>query len=1473
MAAAPIYSPPSVPDGGSSHTEETRATSASPAEGTTGFFDRRGDDVGYYCHPQQRSQVGPPRARDPSFHGRHGQPSTPESQNGAAIDSRNSVSLGTTVNPPVGLMPAAAEQGQHNHFAQQHRLNHGGQSRLDLPPAGGTGGAGYSPEVGAHGRQRQNQRQQSAVGAVIAEVVAARQSRGPRSDPRSRSTDMDIGMDADIVRRGTPMSEGRQAMAQPRLLLSELEADDGPRSPGTASMLGRRKTREDDAVHEDSRKAPGMARVKGKDGGGAPLSTGDETDCRSEEDEEEGEPRDILAVCKHGNNLGIAAYREAMNAIDIQETHAFPSDIADTIESIKLIVRPRLILVDLTMATNQPLFQMVVAPLIDGGDPIDFRLVKRMSWDYQSAVRGICANLQVQSLKGKPSHAADFDEGARRFGVQGADGVGASGDPLRDAFNRLGSVRALGALLTHLQSTVFALEESGAVDVTSVRQLDVSGSMRIDGMTLRSLGIMAEEFHPNVISGKGRSKEGFSVFGLFDQTKSASGRRCLKEWMLKPLHDISAISARQVASSFADWCKLIQSIEAALEIREGLAILKTSADAAVAVEGSYGQQAFLGYLIESIDSVVLRRCLEGLCEVIDTVASVQDKEVVIRPGFDDELDRMRDLLGDLPEILRRVGKIVLNDNALLEELSVEYVPQIGFLTALHERFSDLKPDDFTFAFTQGDTVYYKSPTMHDVDDGIGDIQGKITDKQAKIMRELEEALLEEEGSFHTAAAALAELDAALALAAVAGDFGFVRPEVVEDNVIMIKNGRHPLQEHTVDHFIPNDTYIADGSRVALITGANCSGKSVYLKQVGVAVYLAHVGSFVPAEKAIIGLTDRIFTRIATVETSALPQSSFTIDVNQIAHMVRSSSPRSLLLIDEFGKGTSPSDGIGLVAALLRHLSRGRRKCLFTLHFHEIFSLGLVKVHGPDDMRTELQDVSVFRMDVHVPSAPTPAAEHRLDGLGQDDPGDGWGDDGGGWATTPPTPLFKLVPGVTANSHGIACAQLAGIPESVLSRAREVAGSEDSGKPIQPMEDARQGAGLLTLASSEVQQALRLFINPPDDARWKDAPDELLSALLNKVDTLEKEATVHPSTDIEGLVSVTLEEAFRGKDVFVTVPRRGSGFTTLNFPTVTTAHPAAPVGRTVTARALRPRETQLSSTNLMKSFQPKAANEQASTDNETDAPVRDATDPAPTPSPAPPPPPDTTSPTSTKAFFAPPRPKVKTGSFRLTVDVLEHPVFWRGDDGPDLFTSVAISLDEALTGFTREITALDGSVVSLRRTDRTLPGMVLRFPGLGMPIAVPQDRNGPTTSYADNSKPMSPLPGHITKVAGNNVIEVVSGAPAGAAAEEGRTEEDSASASAGRNVGFGDLFVEASVTLPSGIRDDRSKFIGEFLKPGSDEAREEEGKEGIEQEGRERWETRRGWSRRERRRRAEAEAGAEAEAEAGAEAAVDDVPEA
>ncbi|CAM9928524.1 unnamed protein product [Ascophyllum nodosum] len=975
-----------------------------------------------------------------------------------------------------------------------------------------------------------------------------------------------------------------RSMAEPRMLRLEMDASVASSQRDLVDSPLRHKG------EVSQRQELGVVQAKDRLGCTNGLSPEDE----SEVDEEQSTA--ILAVCRHGDTLGLAAYREVDNVIDIQETHAFQSDMVDTLEGIKLLVRPWLILTDLNMTNHTALFDMLVAPLLEGGDEIECKLLKRSCWDYQGAVRRICANLKVRSLERQHQVATEGRNNAERAAVWGkgsSDGATrrGGGDPFQDAFNRLACVidfqaqqqaRALGALMSYLQSKVFTLEGSGTVTVATVRQLDNSRSMFIDAMALRSLGIMAEEFHPNVLSGKGRSKEGFSVFGLFDRTRTASGRRCLKEWMLKPLYDIGDINARQdgvevlmqaenaeickrlrsqlgkshdmarillrikkartkregggtgaygreVVSTFMDWCKLIQSIESTLDIRDSLMVLKTRAEALTAVGSGvaemdgYHSQAFLARLVDDIDTVVLRCCLDGLSDVIDSTASAEDREVVIRIGFDEDLDRKRDLLAELPDILRA---IVLEENPVLDELSVEYVPQIGFLTILDKRFGDLAPPSFIFAFAQarghppaGDTVYYKNPRMYEMDDGIGDIQAKITDDQARILRHASatfSSLLEQEAVLHAAAAATAELDAAMSLASVASDFGFVRPEVVQDNVIIIKNGRHPLQasswrqhakpdtlkaqELTVERFIPNDTYIADGSRVALITGANCSGKSVYVKQVGVTVFLSHVGSFVPAEKAIIGLTDRIFTRISTVETSSLPQSTFTIDV---AHMVRGGTERSLLLIDEFGKGTAPADGIGLVAALVRHLSQTRRKCLFTLHFHEIFSQGLVKIHSPNDMRTELSDVSVFRMDVY---APLPAkARPQLDEVmvenGTAVETNKRSVDDEDWVAARPTPLFKLVPGVTSTSYGIACAEFAGIPPDVLDRAREVVRLEDKGWPIQPRSAGNRERGRVTAASSQVQNALKLFLTPPGGSSWQHAPDSLVDSLLAAADCL------------------------------------------------------------------------------------------------------------------------------------------------------------------------------------------------------------------------------------------------------------------------------------------------------------------------------------------------------------------------------------
>jgi DNA mismatch repair protein MSH5 len=217
------------------------------------------------------------------------------------------------------------------------------------------------------------------------------------------------------------------------------------------------------------------------------------------------------------------------------------------------------------------------------------------------------------------------------------------------------------------------------------------------------------------------------------------------------------------------------------------------------------------------------------------------------------------------------------------------------------------PEDFHHIFNENDEAFFKNDETNNLDENMGDLHAFIKDTESLIVSELEEDILDCESTLRDAFNSMSELDCILSLANCATDFNFIRPEVVggDECCVYIQQGKHPLQELIIEgEFIPNDVVIDSDSRVNIVTGPNYSGKSCYLRQVGVLVYMAHVGSFVSAKKARISITDQIFARISTVETCAVPQSSFQLDLTQMATILRQGTPRSLVLIDEFGKGMS-----------------------------------------------------------------------------------------------------------------------------------------------------------------------------------------------------------------------------------------------------------------------------------------------------------------------------------------------------------------------------------------------------------------------------------------------------------------------------------------------------------------------------------------------------------------------------------------
>ena len=240
--------------------------------------------------------------------------------------------------------------------------------------------------------------------------------------------------------------------------------------------------------------------------------------------------------------------------------------------------------------------------------------------------------------------------------------------------------------------------------------------------------------------------------------------------------------------------------------------------------------------------------------------------------------------------------------------------QFGFLIHLDKRqhkfdeatqqFEDIPPD-FNFIFMQDDDAFFKNAEMAQLDEQFGDLEAYIKDTESMIVSELEDDILDCETDLRETFGALAELDCILSFANCASDLDFVRPTVIDasEKIINITNGRHPLQELIIDtEFIPNDTQINIQHRVHVVTGPNFSGKSCYTRQVGILVYMAHIGCFLPCECATISITDQILARINTVETCAVPQSSFQLDLTQMGTILRRSTPFSLVLIDEFGKG-------------------------------------------------------------------------------------------------------------------------------------------------------------------------------------------------------------------------------------------------------------------------------------------------------------------------------------------------------------------------------------------------------------------------------------------------------------------------------------------------------------------------------------------------------------------------------------------
>ena len=373
---------------------------------------------------------------------------------------------------------------------------------------------------------------------------------------------------------------------------------------------------------------------------------------------------------------------------------------------------------------------------------------------------------------------------------------------------------------------------------------------------------------------------------------------------------------------------------------------------------------------------------------------------MIKDGYNEEIDKLRSaktdgkkwLAGLLEEEKEKTG---------IKNLKIKYNKVFGYYLEVTNSFKDLVPEDWMRKQTLANAERYTTPKLKELEDTILGAEDKLYTLEYNVFCEVRDTIYGEIGRIQKAAKIIAGVDMLASLAVVAEQNNYVRPEIRKKGVIDIKNGRHPVVEKMIknDMFVANDTYLDnDKHRISIITGPNMAGKSTYMRQTALIVLMAQIGSFVPADKAVIGIVDRIFTRVGASDDLASGQSTFMVEMTEVANILRNATKDSLIILDEIGRGTSTFDGLGIAWSVIEHIADKKllgAKTLFATHYHEL-----------TELEGKLDSVDNYCI----------AVKEQGDDI---------------------IFLRKIIKGGADKSYGIQVAKLAGVPENVLKRAREI----------------------------------------------------------------------------------------------------------------------------------------------------------------------------------------------------------------------------------------------------------------------------------------------------------------------------------------------------------------------------------------------------------------------------------------------------
>ena len=617
-----------------------------------------------------------------------------------------------------------------------------------------------------------------------------------------------------------------------------------------------------------------------------------------------------------------------------------------------------------------------------------------------------------------------------------------------EAFARLpagtpAAAMALGGLLHYLY-------ETQKTDLSHINDLDYYEEgrfMELDLTARRNLELTETL--------RSKEKKG-SLLWVLDKTKTPMGARCLRSWLERPLLSVTAICKRNSAvaalvedtiareeliaamTGLGDMERLIGRIVYGTAGGRDMASLRAAIEKLPAVAAQL-EQFSTGRLAE------LRRALDTLDDIGGRIAAVICDEPpfsvreggFIRDGYDQEVDRLRHILKGGKGVIAEM-EAKEKERTGIRTLKIGYNKVFGYYIEVSKSFADQVPDTYIRKQTLVNGERYITQELKDLEHTILTASDRVVALEYELFTQLRQEISAAAERIQRTAAAVAEADALASFAAVAVRNGYCRPDVDESGVIEIRDGRHPVVEQVLKDslFVPNDTFMGEKEeRVAIITGPNMAGKSTYMRQVALIVLMAQMGSFVPAASARIGVVDRIFTRIGASDDLSAGQSTFMVEMTEVADILRHATKHSLLILDEIGRGTSTFDGMSIARAVLEYCADKKllgAKTLFATHYHEL---------------TELEDTLPGAVNYNI------AVKTRGEDI---------------------TFLRKIIRGGADRSYGIEVAKLAGLPDKVVQRAKKILKELEAENGVQYVAARKEEdqVSLAAMGEGEVLDALR-----------------------------------------------------------------------------------------------------------------------------------------------------------------------------------------------------------------------------------------------------------------------------------------------------------------------------------------------------------------------------------------------------------------